>query len=646
MRPVDVKTPGLQLGVHHFALFRGQLDGLPLEALAERYLETGRDLKQARRTLNWVRAELVAAARRYAHETGLTQSSFARLLRIEPERMERDERVALSEMPSLEEFQAEHDPAGFWSEAELVAEFQQRYASKVTMGAMRKAERNARLRKRARQALTILEKWLATTPKESDPLSIWFHPLMAARLCVPQTGILTIGDLVHWINTRGNLWHRRIPGFGPTKARRVVSWLQINQVLPLNEFALVPYRVVKDKLSAARPQQTGIVPLEHLALPAGLDGKSGLNRGKGNRLSADDDKAAIEAWIAVKAADNRNTARSYRSQAERFLLWMLFERDKALSSATAEDCAAYGKFLVDLGSGTAEWNWRISRRDWIAGKAAKRWHPDWRPFTGELTLASRRQAITVIKGLFAFLTRSRYLEHDPWNEIATPKRSGKRLNVHRILTPDQWQAVLDELDGMERGEAYYRLRLAVWLLYTSGLRLFELVGLRVANLKRTPYGDWELHLLGKGEKEREIPLAESVMDMVSDYFEARGLGRTPANWAAATPILATLEHRLQHVATPGKALADSSLFKLLKRHFEIAAERLDDLIDANQLRRASTHWLRHTFATEALAQGAGQDVVQELMGHADPATTVLYVHASRDRKRAAVEALAAKQRRG
>ena len=90
-------------------------------------------------------------------------------------------------------------------------------------------------------------------------------------------------------------------------------------------------------------------------------------------------------------------------------------------------------------------------------------------------------------------------------------------------------------------------------------------------------------------------------------------------------------------------MADSSLFKMLKRHFEIAAERLDDLIDATQLRKASTHWLRHTFATEALAEGAGQDVVQELLGHADPSTTALYTHASRDRKRAAVNSLIIKR---
>ena len=508
---------------------------------------------------------------------------------------------------------------------------------------MRIIERNNRLRSRTRHALTVLENWLATTPKATDPIAIWFHPLIAQRLSVPETGILTIEDLVHWINTRGNLWHRKIPGFGATKAKRVINWLQLNKVLPLNEFALVPYRQVAKALPGQRPQQAGIVPLENLQLPAALDGTGGLNRSPDNRLSANTDREAIESWISVKAGDNKNTARSYRSQGERFLLWMCFEKGKALSSATVEDCADYGKFLAALGDPSLPWDWNLKREEWIAGKGVKRWHPDWRPFSGQLTAASRRQAITVIKGLFNFLSRTRYLAHDPWIEIGTPKRSGKRLNVHRILMPRQWQAVVDQLEAREPDEAYFRLRLALWLLYTSGLRLFELAGLKASHLHRTPDGLWEMRLVGKGGKEREIPISEEIFEILLDYLACRGFPRNPALWPPHTPILATLSKELQKAASPGEAMADSSLFKMLKRHFEIAAERLDDLIDATQLRKASTHWLRHTFATEALAEGAGQDVVQELLGHADPSTTALYTHASRDRKRAAVNSLIIKR---
>lgn len=68
---ISSRESGLQLGHHHFVLFRGSLDGLPLDVLGDRYLETGSDVRQAKRTLDWVRAELIAAAKRFHPETGL-----------------------------------------------------------------------------------------------------------------------------------------------------------------------------------------------------------------------------------------------------------------------------------------------------------------------------------------------------------------------------------------------------------------------------------------------------------------------------------------------------------------------------------------------------------------------------------------------
>lgn len=639
MREIEGKQSGLKLGLHHFAAFRGHLDGLSPEVLGDRYLETGADAVQAKRTINFVRHELIAAAKRHARATGVTQASFARLLRANPDVLSVDEKVELAEIPSLEDFQADHDPHGFWSARELIQEFETRYASPLASAALRKAERNERLRRRVRDALTVLEGYLATTPKPSDPISIWLHPLISRKLTTPATGIVTIKDLVYWINSRGNLWFRKMEGIGATKAQRIVAWLQLNKVLPINEFALVPFKKIKDRLPAARPKAAGIVPLEALQMPAELDGSQGINRGRDNRLSANDDKAAVEAWISIKAKASRNTARSYRSQAERFLLWSLFELGKPLSSVTAEECAAYLAFLEDLGDAARDWTWNIAREDWIAGKAAQRWHPDWRPFTGTLSVASRRQAVIVLKGLFAFLTRTKYLDHDPWLELETPRKVGGRINVRRALLPHQWSLVQDELEEREHDEAYLRLRLALWLLYTSGLRLFEIASLRREHMLRDAAKNWTFKVLGKGGKEREIPLAPAVLEMMSDYLEVRGLGRDPAAWAPETPILATLGGGLQHAAEGGKNLADSSLFKVLKRHFELAALRADDLIDRDALKRCSTHWLRHTFATELLAAGAGQEVAQELLGHADPGTTAIYVHASEARKRAAVEAL-------
>ncbi len=630
----------LRLGFHHFAFFRGALENLPLERISDRYLETGLDLRAAKRTLRWIRTELIAAAKRYTHETGVSQSSFQRLVAINPEKLSPDERVVLAELPDLEEFRAEKDPGGFYSEAELIEEFQKHYATGDNAAALRIAARNERLRKRFSRALAALETRLATTPLPSDPIDIWLHPTLSLRLMgkvgkdALATGILTIQDLVDFINIKGNLWHRRLPGFGAGKAKRVISWLQTNKVLPINELALQPYQQIAHRLPALRPKQFDIVPIEHLALSARMDGSLGVNRYPGKpKIAATTDREAIESWLALKGSST-HTTRSYRAQAERFLLWALFEREIPLSSLMPEDCAAYVRFLEDLGDPKAHWSWNRPREDWVGPKSNKRWHPDWKPFTGSLTQSSRRQAIVIVKSMCAFLARSRYLQDDPWMEMATPKRTGKRLNTHHVLNAAQWQAVLEEMEMAPPGDGYYRLKTLLALLYSCGLRLSELQSLRTSHLRRSPQGEWSFWVLGKGDKEREIPIDHELLATIIDYMETRGHRRNPFDWPPALPLISAIGTQ--------EALSERRLFAILKTVFDGAAERLDDLIDASQLRQASTHWLRHTFATEILARGADVYVAQELLGHNDSATTALYTHASEAKKRAAIAALRAK----
>lgn len=634
---------GLQLGHHHFALFRGALDGLPLGVLGDRYLETGTDLRQAKRTLDWVREELIAAAGRHRGETGLSGASFARLLRTPIQAQTAAEQQTLDTIPTLEDFQADYDPAGFYSEKELVEAFQERFAKGPAAAVLRKAEQNDRLRKKLRQAIDALEHWLATTPKPSDPLDIWLDSVVADRLKAVQ--IETIEQLVAVINVKGNLWYRRIPRFGAVRARRVIQWLQFNQVpgIRIEQRALVPYRQIASLLPSQRAPTFAIVPLEHLRLPADLDGTVGANRGHDCQLAAQNDLQAIDAWLQLKG-DNRNTRRAYTAQVERFLLWLTLEKGRALSSTTPEDCHEYTVFLDALATPGATWPWRLNRADWIGDKT-KRWSPDWKPFTGDMSTSSRRMAVTILKGLFAWLIEVGYLRRNPWAPVNTPRGAGKRIKVDHALNPRQWAAVNNELVASmsyvadpSEDERYCRLRFLLWLGYAGGLRLDEMVSLTVASLQRTPEGDWELVFRGKGGKEREVPLARAVFEFLGDYMAARGHGRNPLEWPKGIPLLTSLGSEYQKVQkAKDRPLATRSLFQIVKRHLDAAAERVDDLIDAHQLRQASTHWLRHTAATNMINKGAPVAVVQEILGHADSATTALYTHADRRRKREAVE---------
>ena len=635
---VDKKHPGRRVGLHHFAFLRGVLEGLPLESVADRYLETGPDRRHAQHTLSWIRQELSAAVHRYQHALGLSPASFRRLIRLDPVRLAPEERAALAEMPDLEEFRARHDPTGFYNEAELIAEYETHYGSAVDKAALRKAQRNDRLRRRTVQALTLLEPWLATTPKPSDPLSIWLAPVVAAP--VLAYGIVTLEDLVRLINRRGYLWYRKIPKCGAMRAKRLVRWLQLNQVLPVSPQALVPYRHLAPSLPARRRAEFGVVPLDHLALPHDLDGQFGSNRAVGPcLLAAGNDREAITLWANLKADGNDNTRRAYLAQAERFLLWIVLEKGRALASATVEDAVEYSAFLLALGHPAAAWSGRLDRATWI-GPKAPRWSPDWKPFTGEFSVTSRRQALTIVKGLFGFLVETRYLAANVFTQVKPPRKPGKRMAVDHVLNRHQWQAVLDELGALDTPEAAVRLRFMLWLAYSTGLRLQELVGLTRQNLVRTPDGEWQLVFVGKGNKEREVPLGPRVMSLLQDYLESRGRGRNPLGWAETLPLLTALSPALQHIQKKvDQPLSPRALYQALKTLFDNAADRLDDLIDASTLQQASTHWLRHTFATDLLAAGASVTVVQELLGHADSATTAIYTHSDRKAKREAIALL-------
>ena len=651
------ERPGRQVGYHHFALFRGHLDGLALEKLGDRYLETGTDLRHAKRTLRWVRDELVVAAKRYQAETGLTQASLARLLRIEPDRLKPEERLQLAELPSLEEFQAEVDPGGFYAERELIAEFEKRYGGAtqdLPKALLRRAERNNRLRRRIRRAVDTLENWIASTPKLTDPITIWLEPVVADQLT--PAGVVSIDDLVSLVNRRGHRWHSRIPKLGAVRAHRIVRWLQNTRLKPIEQRSTIPYRRIASRLPANRPPEFGLVPIEHLVLPPDLNGIVGTNRGTECQLtSLHDDRDAIDAWLLLKG-DNKTTRRAYASQVERFLLWLVFEKGRALSSATPEDCHEYIQFLKAIGPGGpggrhvgTEWPWRMSRGDWI-GPKAPRWSAGWKPFTGTLSERSQAMSVTILKGMFAYLVKIGYLRWDPFSPVKVPKFSGKRLKTDHRLNHSQWQAVIEALESLPRDERYLRLRLLLEIGYGGGLRQDEMVNLTVDHLQRTPEGDWNLVFAGKGAKEREVPLPKIVFEHLQDYLEARGHGRHPQNWKVkrirfraveqGVPLLTALGAELQQAQKlKDQPLAARTISQLLKTHFDKAAERLDDIIDASELRRASTHWLRHTAATELIDKGASVTETQEILGHASVATTSLYVHADRKKKRAAVERL-------
>jgi len=148
-----------------------------------------------------------------------------------------------------------------------------------------------------------------------------------------------------------------------------------------------------------------LAPLERLQLASDIDGRDGTNRATGNRpqIAANNDVDAIKAWLA-RFLDTKTTFDNYRKEAERLLLWSTIQLAKPISSLTHEDLLVFQQFLSDPQPASL---WVM--RD---GRKFARADPEWRPFAGPLSAASRRQAVIILNALFSWLVNAGYLETD------------------------------------------------------------------------------------------------------------------------------------------------------------------------------------------------------------------------------------------
>ena len=606
-----------------FAVLRAVLQGMSLRDAAARYWPPELSLPEAKRRYEGLRVALLAAARRAGH------FGDARALSLDMAALPAARAIAGPPRPSFEDFVARIDPDGFYSEAEALELYAQQYPPDD--GDRRRAQL-ARLRDRQRRALTLLEPVLVQRPAAGDPLDTWIDPRVAARLAACE--IRTPAELVAAINRGGLTWYRRIPGVGRIAADKLVKWLQANEPsigARIEPAALIPRAQLIEAVRTARPV-LAVVPMEKLALPAALDGHDGSNRAPDAcQIGAVNDLAAIEAWLAARAAGSPHTERAYRKEAERLLLWAVFARKRAMSSLNVDDAIAYRDFLFSP----------TPRETWVGPSSAPRFSPQWRPFTGPLSARSVGHALTVVRGMFDWLVAMRYLAFNPFVAVPAVRTVDPaaadptlRLSTDRYLSGAQWRMLREYLDDLAVDEAGIRARFAITFAYTTGLRASELVAattgrLRVRVTADDPSQQAEsalprdvaLRVVGKGGKVRDVPIAPELESLLDEYLNTRHLpGWQQCN--SDTPIISAL-----YEPAPGRPISTSSLYRMLRARFDevarsLSSQRQQD--DSRAFERASTHWLRHTFGRHALADGASLNVVQVVLGHSSLQTTTVY----------------------
>jgi integrase/recombinase XerD len=265
---------------------------------------------------------------------------------------------------------------------------------------------------------------------------------------------------------------------------------------------------------------------------------------------------------------SRNTLESYRRDLNKFALW-LQQRNVLLLQGTHADIQGFLAHLV------------------VDQKARA---------------TSTSRAISSLKRLYQYQLRQGRISVDPTLQIATPKLP---RSLPKTLTEQDVELLLQAPDvdtplGM-------RDRTMLEVLYASGLRVSELVGLSVAQVSLDM---GVVRVMGKGSKERLVPLGEEALDWLRRYL------------AEARPALLNNQvSNAMFVTARGASMTRQMFWYLIKRHAKLGGLH----------KPLSPHTLRHAFATHLLNHGADLRVVQLLLGHADISTTQIYTHVARER---------------
>ncbi len=283
------------------------------------------------------------------------------------------------------------------------------------------------------------------------------------------------------------------------------------------------------------------------------------------------DAAAIDAFcdaLWLEDGLSRNTLDGYRRDLAQFARWL-------------DD--THGKVLVDAGAGDLQ--------SYIAHR-----------YRAKTRASSAARLLSSLKRFYRHALRQGRISVDPTLDIASPKLPRA---LPKTLTEQHVERLLDAPDVTQ--PLGVRDRAMLETLYATGLRVSELVTLKTGQLSQ----DMGLvRVLGKGSKERIVPLGEEALHWVKRYL------------AEGRPRL--LKGRLADdlfVTAQGAAMTRQAFWHLLKRY---AAQ-------AGVTGTVSPHTLRHAFATHLLNHGADLRVVQLLLGHADVATTQIYTHVARER---------------
>lgn len=300
-------------------------------------------------------------------------------------------------------------------------------------------------------------------------------------------------------------------------------------------------------------------------------------------------------------------------------------KDKYILSLKKERCLSENTSLAYENDLAAFIDWLEKNSQELGRAALRNYLHDLKAGGAKASTVARRLA--TLRGWFDWQKTNKLILSDPSEGILNPKLA---RHLPQVLSPKDLQKMIGQA-------ANKRELLIIELLYGAGLRVSELVALR---LKDINLSHGYVRCLGKGSKERIVPIGRPAIQAIHSYIEeearlnpdkvaekkAKKRGRPPKKQPETQPAGSLKRSRLSPELSPlllaaknGKGLNRVVVWQLIKRLAEKAS-----------LRKAlSPHTLRHSFATHLLENGADLRVVQELLGHSSIVTTQLYTHVSR-----------------
>ncbi len=346
-----------------------------------------------------------------------------------------------------------------------------------------------------------------------------------------------------------------------------------------------------------------------------------------NMLKANNDAEALKSFL-IGYQTSTLTYQTYLKELERLVLWCTHVQKLSISDLSFDDLMEYQSFLANP----------IPKAMWCGNKRAK-CHKDgsfnsmWRPFASSLSPISIKKTMSILDSFFNYLVQTQYLKGNPLSVSKRRKKKVSTQGMERWLEKSEINIVLETLDEQlelsTQDFIIIRAKYIILTLFYTGLRLAELTNHTMGDFTLLEDA-WYLKVIGKGEKPRKIVVVDEYLDALIAFRKTIG----------CVTLLPAFEEKMPLIPSQDKItpIHRRRIDQILKWSFELGAQKLENLANtqhddshkllhrASKLRKASAHWLRHSYGTYLVKSGCPIEKVKTLMGHADISTTMIYVH--------------------